>query len=103
MGTLRLNRKNVPQEVKTVDEKVLEFVVEKCKNGCLITRETIQLKALEIAASLKIPWQDFKASNGWAVRFMCCKVLALHQRTTLPQMFPTDYIEKLIAYQPPYY
>jgi hypothetical protein len=38
-----------------VDEKVLEFVLEKRKNGLPITRETIQMKALEIATSLKIP------------------------------------------------
>jgi hypothetical protein len=57
------------------------------------------MKALEIATSLKIPWQDFKASNGWAVGFMCRKGLALHRRTTLAKKLPTDYVEKLIAYQ----
>jgi transposase-like protein len=62
---------------KDVDEKVLEFVLEKRKNCLPITRETIRMKALEIATSLKIPQQDFKASNGWAVRFMCCKGLDL--------------------------
>jgi hypothetical protein len=53
--------------------RVLEFVLEKYKNGLPVTRETIRMKALEIATSLKIPQQDFKASNGWAVRFVCCK------------------------------
>jgi hypothetical protein len=57
------------------------------------------MKALEIATSLKIPRQDFKASNGWAVRFMRHKGLAHHQRTTLVQKLPTDYVEKLIEYQ----
>jgi hypothetical protein len=80
-----------------VDEKVLEFVLEKCKNGLPVARETIRMKALEIATSLKILRQDFKASNGWAVRFMCCKGLALHLRTTLAEKLPTDYVEKLIA------
>jgi transposase-like protein len=46
-----------------VDEKVLEFVLEKRKNGPPVTRETIRMKALEIATSLKIPRQDFKASK----------------------------------------
>jgi hypothetical protein len=53
-----------------VDKKVMEFVLEKRKNGLPITRETIRLKALENATSLKIPHQDFKDSNGWAIRFM---------------------------------
>jgi hypothetical protein len=57
------------------------------------------MKALEIATSLKIPRQDFKASNGWAVRFMRRKGIALRWRTTFVQKLPTDYIEKLIAYQ----
>jgi hypothetical protein len=82
-----------------VEEKVLEFVVEKCKNGLPITRVTIRMKALEIATSLKIPRQDFKASNGWAVRFMRCKGLALCWRTTLAKKLPTYYDEKLVAYQ----
>jgi hypothetical protein len=74
-------------------------VLEKRKNSLPITREAIQMKALAIATSLKIPRQDFKASNGWAARFMSCKGLALRWRTTLAKKLPTDYTEKLIAYQ----
>jgi hypothetical protein len=33
------------------------------------TRKTMKIQALQGAMSLKIPRQDFKASNGWAVRF----------------------------------
>jgi hypothetical protein len=82
-----------------VDEKVLEFVLEKRKNGLPVTRETIGMKALEIATSLKISRQDCKASNGWAVRFMCRKGLALRRRTALARKLPTGYVEKVIAYQ----
>jgi hypothetical protein len=74
-------------------------VLEKRKSGLPVTREIIRMKALEIVTSLKIPWQDFKASNGWALRFMRRKGLALCRRTTLAEKLPTDYIEKLIAYQ----
>jgi hypothetical protein len=86
-----------------VDEKVLEFVLEKCKNGLPVTREAIRMKALEIARFLKIPRQDFKASNGWAVRFMRRKVLALCRRTTLAKKLLTDYIEKINSILAPYY
>jgi hypothetical protein len=82
-----------------VDEKVLEFLLEKCKNGLPVTIETIRMKAFEIVTSLKIPRQDFKASNGWAVRFMHRKGLALRRRTTLAKKLPTDYVKKLTAYQ----
>jgi hypothetical protein len=84
---------------KAVDEKFLEFVLEKRKIGLPVTRETIRMKALEIAASLKIPRQDLKAGNCWAVRFMNLKGLALCRRATLAQKLPTDYVEKLMAYQ----
>jgi hypothetical protein len=66
---------NVPKHgnFNAVDKKVLEFMLQKCKNGLPVTRETKRIKALEIATSLKIPLKDFKASDGWAVRFICCK------------------------------
>jgi hypothetical protein len=61
--------------------------------------ETVQMKALKIATFLYIPLQDLKSSNGLAVRFMCCKGLALCRKTTPAQNLPTDYVEKLMAYQ----
>jgi transposase-like protein len=69
-STLKAFRGPKHGHFNAVEEKVLEFVLEKHKNGLPITRETIRIKALEITTSLKIPRQDFKASNGWAVRFM---------------------------------
>jgi transposase-like protein len=36
-----------------VDEKFLEFVEEKRKNGLPVTRETIRMRAFEIATSLR--------------------------------------------------
>jgi hypothetical protein len=37
---------------------------QKCKNGLPISRDTVRTKALEVATSLNIPWQDFKGSKG---------------------------------------
>jgi transposase-like protein len=82
-----------------VDENGLEFVLKKRENGLPVTRETIRMKTFEIATCLKIPRQDFKAGNGWAVRFMRRKGSALRRRTTLAKKLPTHYVEKLIAYQ----
>jgi hypothetical protein len=70
------------------DGTVVVFVLEKCKNGLPIIRETLQ--ALDISASLKMPWQYLKASNGWAVRFTHHKGLAHCWRTTLSQKLLTD-------------
>lgn len=71
------------------DKEVLELVLVKHKKR-LVTRETVQMKALEIAASLKIMWQDFEASN---VRAVSCI-----SRKGLGQKCPTSFLEKLIAY-----
>jgi len=38
--------------------------------------------AVEFAASLKMAWQNFKATNGWTVKYMYCKGLLLCSRTT---------------------
>jgi len=48
----------------------------------LKTQRPISTKALQVMA-----FQDFKASNGRAVRFMHHQGLILHQRTTSVQSF----------------
>jgi hypothetical protein len=83
--------------INAADKIILVFVIEKHKDVLPITRERIRKKALETITSVKIPQQDCKASNGWAVRFVCRKRLALHLGTTLAQKHHTDYITKLIA------
>jgi hypothetical protein len=72
-------------------------VLENSKNSPPITKETVQRKALKVATFLKSLWQDFKTSDGWAVRFMHCKGLARYGRITLAQNVSTDYLEKLIS------
>jgi hypothetical protein len=71
------------------DKEVLELVLVKRKKR-LVTRETVRIKMLEIATSLKILWQDFEASNVRAVSCINCKGLG--------QKCPTSFLEKLIAY-----
>jgi len=59
-------------------KKVVEFVlIVGCKNDV-----PIQMKTLEVPTFLKIPWHDFKPSNGWVLKFLCLEGLVLGQRTT---------------------
>jgi len=44
--------------------------------------------AVEFATSLKVAWQNFKATNGWTVKYMYCKGLLLCSRTTLVHRLP---------------
>lgn len=59
------------------------------------------MKAVEGTTSMKILQQQFKTINSRAIKFVCHRRLALHQRTTLAQKLPADCREKLIAYQSP--
>jgi len=48
---------------------------------------------------LNIPRSRFKASKGWAIRFMRRIGLALRRRMTICQKLPKDFEQKLLNYQ----
>ena len=66
-----------------VDREVLEFVLERWKNDLPVTSDIIREKANEVARAWNIQRHVFKASRGWADRFMrrnglslrCCTVI----------------------------
>lgn len=84
---------------REIDRRVCEYVVEKRNEGLPITRAVIQVKALEIARELHIPSTEFKASLGWCRRMMQRNGLCLRRRTSLAQRLPSDFTEKLVAFQ----
>lgn len=43
----------------------MKFILEKQNEGCPLTREIIRLLALEGAANLSTPRNNFKVSMGW--------------------------------------
>jgi Pyruvate/2-oxoacid:ferredoxin oxidoreductase delta subunit len=43
---------------------------------------------VEFVTSLKLACQNFKATNGWRVKYMYCKGLLLCSRTTLVHRLP---------------
>jgi hypothetical protein len=69
-----------------IGKEVLDLVLVKHKEAIPVTREAVRMKALEVAASLMIPSQDFEASNVWAVRCMNHKGLGLHWSTAVAQV-----------------
>ena len=60
----------------------------------LLRKETIKK-----ARSSNIPRTRFKASEGWAVRFLRRMGLALRRRTTICHKLPNDFEQKLLNYQ----
>lgn len=51
-----------------IDNSIMEFVLENITNGLPSTKETVQRKALKVTTFLKVLRQDFKTSDGWAVK-----------------------------------
>ncbi|XP_072504854.1 pogo transposable element with KRAB domain isoform X1 [Notamacropus eugenii] len=82
-----------------VDQRVAEYVRQRQAKGDPITREAMQLKALEIAQEMNIPEKGFKASLGWCRRMMRRYDLSLRHKVPVPQHLPEDLTEKLITYQ----
>lgn len=82
-----------------VDQRVAEYVRYMQAKGDPITREAMQLKALEIAQEMNIPEKGFKASLGWCRRMMRRYDLSLRHKVPVPQHLAEDLTEKLITYQ----
>ena len=61
--------------------------------------DLLREEATKKARSLKIPRSRFKASKGWAIRFMRRVGLALRRRTTICQKLPKDFEQTLLNYQ----
>jgi hypothetical protein len=57
-----------------------------------VSYDLLREEALKKARSLNIPQSRFKASKGWAIRFM-------RRRTTICQKLPKDFEQKLLNYQ----
>jgi hypothetical protein len=66
--------------------------------GLFVSYDLLREKAMK-ARSLNIPQSCFKASKGWAIRFMRRMGMALQHRTTICQKLPKDFEQKLLNYQ----
>jgi len=67
-----------------IDDAVFKFFRERRKTGLFVSYDLLRKEAIKKARSLNIP-RRFRASKGWAVRFMRRMGLALRRRTTICQ------------------
>ena len=74
------------------------FFQERCKTGLFVSYDLLREEAIKKATYVNIPQSRFKASKGWAMRFMCCMGLALRRRT-ICQKLQKDFDQKLLNYQ----
>ena len=82
-----------------MDCEVLEFVLERPKNGLPVTSDIIRQKVNEVPTAQNIQRHVFKASRGWVDRFMRRNGLSLWRRTAVCQKLPTDFEENLVNFQ----
>lgn len=72
------------------------------KKGEIIWRELKSSNGTDVTAGSddneEISQQDFKASNGWVVRFMNRHGLTLRKRTSLAQHDPDNLIDRVISF-----
>ena len=78
---------------------MLEFVLERQKNGLPMTGDIIRKKAIEVARALNIQRHVLKASRGWVDRFMRRDGLSLQHRIAICQKLPTNFEEKLVNFE----
>jgi len=75
------------------------FFHERCKIGLFVNYDLLHEETIKKARSLNIPRSRFKASKGWAIKFMRQMRLALLRRTMICQKLPKDFEQKLLNYQ----
>jgi hypothetical protein len=68
-----------------VNDAVFTFFQERHKTGLFVNYDLLCEEAIKKARSLNIPQNCFKASKGWAIRFMRRMGLVLQRRTTICQ------------------
>ena len=76
------------------------WVQDLCKSGFGVTRNSIRVKALQLAKEAKygIDRAAFKASSGWCNRFMSRHNLVIRQRTHIAQKLPADVDDKVMSF-----
>lgn len=76
---------------QNVEKDVLEYITETRRtSGMALSHEQIQNKAQAIAQKHGISSQDFKASRGWATRFMSRNGVSRRRGTSLTLQLPKD-------------
>ena len=74
-------------------KKMVEWVTEQRNNRYIVNMLHIQQKALKLSSN-----PSFKASIGWAQKFMKRHSLALRLKTKISQKLPDDLEEQILSF-----
>ena len=81
-----------------LEAKLLEWITDRRQQGIGISVIEVRLKAKQLAGEMAQA-SSFKASYGWARRFMERNDLSVRRRTTLAQRIPDDHASKVAEFQ----
>ena len=76
-----------------MEKDLYEWIIDQRSSGYIVTSLHIRLQAQKFCKEA-----SFKASNGWAQKFMRRHGLAIRQKTKIAQKLPEDLEEKLNAF-----
>jgi len=82
-----------------INDAVFTFFHERRRTGLFVSYDLLREEVIKKARSLNIPQSRFKASKGWAIRFMRQIGLVLRRRVTIRHKLPKDFEQKLLNYQ----
>ena len=94
-GNTRQRSAGVRRHERNSLDPVFTFFHERRKTGLFVSYDLLCEEAIKKARSLNIPQSRFKASEGWAIRFVCRMGLALRRGMTICQKLPKDFEQKL--------
>ncbi|KAH7978311.1 hypothetical protein HPB49_005181 [Dermacentor silvarum] len=78
-----------------LEGKLVKYVIDTRNDGYAVSTDMVRVKALNIARHMEIPKAQFKASRGWATRFMNRNQLSIRRRTELGHL--TDRVKDRLA------
>ena len=86
-----------------MEEKVLEWIVERRTKMLRVSRKLIRKKAIIVYRDLKRADPDrydekFEATNGWLFKFMKRNNLSLRRKTSVAQKDPDLLVAKIVSY-----
>ena len=86
---------------KKLDESVFEWIHERCSKGLRVARKLITKKPIVMYDNMvkeDEPNEAFTASTGWLRGFMKRYCLTLWQKTSVAQIDPDQFMDKLASF-----
>lgn len=97
MPTTKKADRGSSEKFPTVEEHVLEWVLDRRRQGIAVSTVEIRLQSRLVAKKLKV--KDFKGSADWCYAFMRRKNLSIRRRTHIAQKLPEDFEDKVTQFQ----